>query len=125
MLKTKLTIACILDIVATNVIAGDGEEPVGAANIPLVPKFTGAIDTNDFSYGEPLFVSTNSYPVNDELVKFINPVFALDTGGSIIGTTNYPGRLDLYLGSKPEDIETANRLAAKDVLFYRLKPKAR
>ena len=76
-------------------ISDPAEGPEGAAGLPLVAGRSLAVDLRHVSLGLPVFVGTDSPPINEGGKPFQRLMIADDTGSAIKGTA----RGDLFLGS--------------------------
>lgn len=78
-------------------------EPVAAANVPLTPFRSIAIDRSLWPYGLPFWIEADLPWHDGEMIPFRRLMIAQDTGSAILG----PARADLYFGTGDE----AGRLA--------------
>lgn len=75
--------------------------PVGAANVPLTPLASIAVDRELGTYGIPYFIAAENLAIEGE--PFRRLMIAQDTGSAILG----PARADIFVGSG----EDAGRIA--------------
>ncbi|HEY5071643.1 MAG TPA: MltA domain-containing protein [Caulobacteraceae bacterium] len=93
----------------------DGDEPSGAAGVPLIPGRTIAVDLAAHHLGELFWMDAE--PPDGGLPGYRRLAVALDTGGALEGAA----RADLYLGRGPAAGLEAGRV--RHVLYlYRLAP---
>ncbi len=81
----------------------DSLEPVAAANVPLTPMRSIAVDRSLWPYGLPFWIEANLPWHDDAMIPFHRLMIAQDTGSAILG----PARADLYFGTGDD----AGRLA--------------
>jgi membrane-bound lytic murein transglycosylase A len=79
------------------------EGPIGAANVPLTPQYSIAVDRRFVPLGAPVYLAT-TYPLSENPLEKL--VVAQDTGGAIRGAI----RADFYWGSGPEAGAQAGRM---------------
>lgn len=96
----------------------DGNQPVGAAGVPLPPGRAIAVDTTRHEMGELFWLDAAAPTLSGAFPTYRRLVLALDTGGAIKGDA----RADLYMGLGPEAGAEAGRV--RHVLkMYRLAPR--
>ena len=83
-------------------LQGD-EGPFGAANVPLTPEYSIAVDRRFVPLGAPVYLAT-TYPLSENPLEKL--VVAQDTGGAIRGAI----RADFYWGSGPDAGAQAGRM---------------
>ncbi len=96
----------------------DGEEPKGAANIPLPAGHAIAVDPAHHSYGDLYWIDGRAPILAGAFPTYRRLVMALDTGGAIRG----PIRADLYLGRGDDAGREAGRVR-HDLRMFRLVPR--
>ena len=84
-------------------VADDSLEPVAAANVPLTPLRSIAVDRSLWPYGLPFWIEADLPWHDGAMIPFHHLMIAQDTGSAILG----PARADLYFGTGDE----AGRLA--------------
>jgi membrane-bound lytic murein transglycosylase A len=77
-----------------SVAPDDGNEPTGAAGLPLPPGHSVAIDPSQHGFGELIWIDGQAPTLNGAFPVYQRLVVTLDTGGAIKGQV----RADLYLG---------------------------
>jgi membrane-bound lytic murein transglycosylase A len=95
----------------------DGDGPVGAQGVVLVPGRSLAVDPRFVPLGVPLWLDAADPLAPGRPLRRL--VVAQDTGGAIKG----PVRGDLFLGAGPEAAERAGRMKERGG-FYLLLPRA-
>ena len=99
-------------------IPDDAPGPIGAADVPLEPGRSLAVDRLIHSFGTPVFVSAPNLQDFENETPFRRLMIAQDTGSAIVG----PARGDLYVGSGDRAGELAggvNAVASFTLLFPR------
>ncbi|TDH39370.1 transglycosylase [Pseudohoeflea suaedae] len=99
-------------------IPDDAPGPIGAADVPLEPGRSLAVDRLIHSFGTPIFVSAPNLRDFDAPKPFRRLMIAQDTGSAIVG----PARGDLYAGGGDRAGELAggvNAVASFTLLFPR------
>jgi membrane-bound lytic murein transglycosylase A len=100
--------------------ADDGEEPRGAADLPLPAGHAIAVDPGYHAYGEAIWIDASAPTLSGAFPVYQRLVMALDTGGAIKGEV----RADLYLGRGDDAGREAGRVR-HDLRMYRLVPLGR
>ena len=94
----------------------DGEGPIGAQGVPLMPGRSMAVDPSFVPYGAPLWIDTTDPIVTDAPLRRL--VVAQDTGGAIKGHSR---RSVLGIG---EDAGASAGLMRQPGRWFLLLPKA-
>lgn len=97
----------------------DGQEPAGAAGVPLPPGRAIAVDPARHAYGELFWIDAEAPALAGAFPRYRRLVSALDTGGAIKGNV----RGDLYLGSGAAAGTEAGRIRHQ-LRMWRLVPRA-
>ena len=95
----------------------DGQDPAGAAGMPLIPGRAVAVDTSRHALGELVWIDATAPTLPGAFPTYRRLTVALDTGGAIKGDA----RADLYLGRGPEAGIAAGRVR-HTLRLYRLIP---
>lgn len=95
----------------------DGQDPAGAAGMPLIPGRAVAVDTTRHALGELVWIDASAPTLAGAFPSYRRLTVALDTGGAIKGDA----RADLYLGRGPEAGLEAGRVR-HTLRLYRLVP---
>ena len=95
----------------------DGQQPIGAAGVPLPPGRSIAVDPSVTPMGGLYWIDAQAPVLSDAFATYRRTVVALDTGGAIKG----PARADLYLGKGPAAGIEAGRIR-HTLRLYRLQP---
>lgn len=96
----------------------DGRQPVGAANLPLPPGRSLAVDPSFHQMGELFWLEASAPILSGAFPAYRRLATALDTGGAIKGDV----RADLYLGQGPAAGLEAGRVR-HTLRLYRLVPR--
>jgi membrane-bound lytic murein transglycosylase A len=100
-------------------LASEGEEGIGAQNLPLTPRRSIAVDSKLHAYGTPFFISAELPVATEEpTTPFRQLMIAMDTGTAIVG----PARADIYWGVGDAAAEVAGRVKQRGT-FYLLVPR--
>jgi membrane-bound lytic murein transglycosylase A len=97
----------------------DGQEPAGAAGVPLPPGRAVAIDPSRHTYGQLFWMDAEAPALAGAFPRYRRLVTALDTGGAIKGAV----RADLYLGRGAAAGTEAGRIRHQ-LRMWRLVPRA-
>lgn len=100
-----------------NLVADDGVEPVGAANVPLPAGHAIAVDPAFHQMGAAYWIDAEAPALDGAFPAYRRTVVALDTGGAIKGQV----RADLYLGRGQAAGLEAGRVRHR-LRMYRLVP---
>lgn len=95
----------------------DGQDPAGAAGMPLIPGRAVAVDTSRHTLGELVWIDASAPTLPGAFPTYRRLTVALDTGGAIKGDA----RADLYLGRGPAAGLAAGRVR-HTLRLYRLVP---
>ncbi|MES2032731.1 MAG: MltA domain-containing protein [Pseudomonadota bacterium] len=95
----------------------DGQDPVGAAGIPLPAGRAIAVDTSRHEMGELFWIDASAPVLTDAFPTYRRLAVALDTGGAIKGAV----RADLYMGRGGDAGVEAGRVR-HTLRMYRLVP---
>ena len=98
----------------------DGQDPAGAAGVPLPAGRAIAVDLSRHAVGEPFWIDASAPTLAGAFPVYRRLVVALDTGGAIKGET----RADLYIG-RGDDAGTEAGRIRHDLRMYRLVPAPR
>lgn len=98
----------------------DGNDPAGAAGVPLPAGRAIAVDLTRHVLGEPFWIDASAPTLAGAFPVYRRFVMALDTGGAIKGET----RADLYIGRGDQAGTEAGRIR-HDLRMYRLIPAPR
>jgi membrane-bound lytic murein transglycosylase A len=101
-----------------SLVADDGRQPTGSANLPLPPGRALAVDPAFHAMGELLWIDASSPMLQGAFPDYRRIAMALDTGGAIKGEV----RADLYLGVGAAAGAEAGRVR-HTLRLYRLVPK--
>jgi membrane-bound lytic murein transglycosylase A len=91
--------------------------PVGAADVPLTPRRSMAVDKEWHTYGMPIWISINQ-PLYSEKRNFNQLMIAQDTGSAIVGEA----RGDLFIGCSKGAGEIAGHIK-HNADFFLLLPR--
>ncbi|CAK0758642.1 membrane-bound lytic murein transglycosylase A [Azospirillaceae bacterium] len=94
-----------------------GEAAKGAANVPLTPGRSMAVDTSYVPLGVPLWLDLRQAPTSNGVIRRL--VMAQDTGGAIKGAV----RGDLFWGRGDDAVDGAGRMKARG-RYAMLAPRA-
>jgi membrane-bound lytic murein transglycosylase A len=98
----------------------DGQEPAGAAGVPLPAGRSIAVDLGRHAVGEPFWIEASAPTLAGAFPSYRRFVMALDTGGAIKGDV----RADLYMGRGDAAGAEAGRVK-HTLRMYRLIPVVR
>lgn len=98
----------------------DGNDPAGAAGVPLPAGRAIAVDLTRHVLGEPFWIDASAPTLAGAFPIYRRLTVALDTGGAIKGET----RADLYIGRGDAAGTEAGRIR-HDLRMYRLIPASR
>jgi membrane-bound lytic murein transglycosylase A len=95
----------------------DGQEPAGAAGVPLPAGRAIAVDSGQHRYGQFYWIDAAAPSLAGAFPRYRRAVMALDTGGAIRGAV----RADLYMGTGDAAGAEAGRVKHQ-LKMYRLAP---
>jgi membrane-bound lytic murein transglycosylase A len=95
----------------------DGQEPAGAAGVPLPAGRAIAVDSGQHRYGQFYWIDAAAPTLAGAFPRYRRAVMALDTGGAIRGSV----RADLYMGTGDAAGAEAGRVKHQ-LKMYRLAP---
>ncbi|WP_350335750.1 murein transglycosylase A [Coralliovum pocilloporae] len=87
--------------------------PVAAANVPLVPWRSLAVDRTLHTFGTPVWVGADLGDVRSAPESVNRLMIAQDTGSAIIG----PARGDIFTGSGPDNGQIAGAIKHPAIMF--------